>query len=227
MFAIILFSNLTTGYNFSPLFFKFRYEKIKVLLYMKGVLYLKKYSLLFAALLMIAPLSACSKPSTPAVEITQPKETPPEEALPQRHDFFELLREGRGENIEFGIGTKTETIVNKWGEADMEDYFLGGTFLTYGNITFFTDAVDYAGKVAVIGISDNTNIFGVKVGMTFDEIKEILGAPVIEATTDTEDELYGGDWRLVYESGEYKVSFMAKDKSSATYAAYIEAKDKN
>jgi len=193
----------------------------------KGVLCLKKYYLLLAALLMTAPLSACTKPSAPPIEVSQPKEGPVKEALPQKRDFFELLREGRGENIEFGIGTKTETIVSKWGEADMEDYFLGGIFLTYGNITLFTDAIDYTGKVAVIGISENTNIFGVKVGMSFSEIKEILGAPVTEMATDAEDELYGGDWCLVYESGKYKVSFMAKDASSATYAAYIESKDKN
>jgi len=155
-----------------------------------------------------------------------PEEKPTEENLPQEHDFFELLREGRVENIEFGIGTKTETIISKWGKADMEDYFLGGTFLTYGNITFFTDATDYTGKVAVIGISENTNVFSAKVGMTFNEIKKILGAPAAEIKSGTEDELYGGDWCLVYESGEYKVSFMAKYKSSATYAAYIEANDK-
>lgn len=199
---------------------------LKVMLCMKGGFCLKKYYLLFAALLMIAPLSACSKPSAPPIEVSQPKESPIEEALPKKHDFFELLKEGRAENIEFGIGTKTETIVSKWGKADMEDYFLGGTFLTYGNITFFTDALDYTGKVAVIGISENTTVFGIKVGMSFNEIKEILGAPATEIASDEEDELYGGDWCLVYESGEYKVSFMAKDTSSATYAAYIEVKNK-
>ncbi len=197
------------------------------MLCMKGVLCLKKYYLLFAALLMIAPLSACSKPSAPPIEVSQPKESPTEEALPEKRDFFELLREGRAENIEFGVGTKTETIVNKWGKADTEDYFLGGTFLTYGNITFFTNATDYTGEVAVIGISESTAIFGIKVGMTFDEIKEILGTPAAEIASDAEDELYGGDWCLIYESGQYKVSFMAKDTNSATYAAYIEAKDKN
>lgn len=138
----------------------------------------------------------------------------------------ELLSMGRINGVEFGTGSKTKDIVGAWGPPDYYEGFQAGLYLQYGNIIFFTNSwnLDDEGYVSVIGLGENTNTYGARVGMSCPEIKAILGPPVWEGYTGM-GELGSGyeneDWVLYYQAGDKCITYIADNGQSPTLCAYL------
>lgn len=138
----------------------------------------------------------------------------------------ELLSMGRINGVEFGIGSKTRDIVEAWGPPDYYEGFQAGLYLQYGNIIFFTNSwdLDDEGYVSVIGLGENINTYGARVGMSCSEIKAILGQPAWEGYTGM-GELGSGyeneDWVLYYQAGSKCITYLADNGQSPTLCAYL------
>lgn len=114
---------------------------------------------------------------------------------------LDLVGQGRVEGIGVGAGDSTEKVISELGPADELDYYLGGLYLMYHDLdlVFFTSAqgqfgeITEHGEVVVIGISsENQDLYGVRLGMTFEQIIEVLGQPttiVSAEEADSEDSL--------------------------------------
>jgi hypothetical protein len=139
-----------------------------------------------------------------------------------------LIEEGRVDSIEFALGDNSKTILESLGEPKMSGYFMGGSYLKYDKVTFFInkplEEIEY-GEVVIIGFSKDFELFGIKVGMKFEEIKDKFGVPSYEgAIGGEESELYGDSWALVYEKGDYSLTFVGDIDSDLTRSAYLEYK---
>jgi len=137
---------------------------------------------------------------------------------PSKEDLFKKAYKGKMDGIEFGIGAISGDIIDKWGEPDASDYFLGGLYLKYGDIVFFTNGYDESGKVVNISFSDeNTEVYGIRLGMMIKEIEEILGTPdtVTSSKDNEESEYYYDNWTTSYVVGNYELIFAHKDKDSS------------
>jgi hypothetical protein len=138
----------------------------------------------------------------------------------------QLLREGKTDSIEFGIGDRASDIVLAWGEPDEEGYFLGGSYYSYENVLFLIGRkipdLEYP-HVVIMGFGIGDTVFGVQVGMSFDEIQESLGMPTFEGNIGVDDELYGtGTIRVLdYSSGDFRLRFVGEENSETTYVAYL------
>ncbi len=150
------------------------------------------------------------------------------------HENNPLLKEalaGRLDTVKFAIGTATEEIANAWGIDNNYDYFMGGLYFIYEErgVVFFTSAYDVAdgiqhGEVVAIGaFGDGATAFGVKIGMTFKEIRANLGEPTyLLAPEETEgDELFYDSWVMMYQVGDYRLSFTAEEESGPINGIYI------
>jgi len=140
-----------------------------------------------------------------------------------------LISIGKVDTIEFGIGEKAGNILKSWGEPDFKGDFMGGSYISYDNITFFIDKyIDEMenGKVIRIGISESYELFGVKVGMRFEEIKEIMGKPSFEGIIgNDEGELFGESSVIIYESSDYELLFIGDIGSDIANQAYLDIRD--
>lgn len=153
----------------------------------------------------------------------------------ENNPFLELATQGRIDNIEFGIGSQTDKIVEEWGQPDENDYFLGGLFFKYDNenVVFFTDAYSdngetIHGQVKCIGFYDmNQEIYGVKLGMTFDEIISVLGKPTYVSTSEQneESELLYGSWSITYDTGDHTVDFVSYTEEGPVETVYLWGKN--
>jgi len=150
--------------------------------------------------------------------------------------LFELARQGKVDGIEFKINTSTDEVIEKWGLPDVYDYFMGGLFLSYEdkNVLFFTDAgLDNDGEIIhgnIKGIGvfeENKEVFNVKIGMTFDEIIEVLGEPTYMSTLEQNEdsELLAGNWTIMYDVGEYDVEFVSKTENGPIDTVYLWGKN--
>jgi len=153
----------------------------------------------------------------------------------ENNPLLELASQGRINNIQFVIGSPTDKIIEEWGLPDEYDYFLGGLYFIYdnGNIIFFTGAESINGEilhdeVKVIGIfEENKEIFNVRIGMSIDEIIEVLGNPTHVNTPEQneESELLHGDWIIVYDTGKHEVIFASNTEKGPVYVAYLRGKN--
>jgi len=137
---------------------------------------------------------------------------------PSKEELLKKAYGGKIDGIEFGIGAISGDIIDKWGEPDASDYFLGGLYLKYGDIVFFTNGYDESGKVVNISFSDeNTEVYGIRLGMMIKEIEEILGTPdaVTSSKDNEESEYYFDNWTTSYVVGNYELIFAHKDKDSS------------
>lgn len=139
------------------------------------------------------------------------------------------ISEGKVDTIEFGIGDKVVSILKSWGEPDIKDDFMGGSYISYDKITFFVDKyIDDIenGKIVRIGFSTGYEFLGIKVGMRFEEIKTIIGTPSFEGIIgNDEGELFGESMAIIYESGDYKLLFIGDKGSDVADQAYLDIKD--
>ncbi|WP_352420693.1 hypothetical protein [Proteiniborus sp.] len=98
---------------------------------------------------------------------------------------------------------------------------------------FFTNAENINdeiihGQVKGIGIfEEDKEVFNVRIGMTFDEIKEILGEPTYINTLEQneESELAYGTWTIVYDTGGYEVEFVSKTENGPIDTVYLWGKN--
>ena len=151
---------------------------------------------------------------------------------------LDLVGQGRVEGIGVGAGDSTEKVISELGPADELDYYLGGLYLMYHDLdlVFFTSAqgqfgeITEHGEVVVIGISsENQDLYGVRLGMTFEQIIEVLGQPttIVSAEENENSELLFDGWSLEYKVGDYTLCFQADSEDSQVYVAYLWVNDRN
>jgi hypothetical protein len=123
------------------------------------------------------------------------------------------------------LGEKRESIIARYGEPDFEGDIggPGGKILFYEKekISFI-----FAGEDNVVNnleVYPGKEILGVVVGMTFDEIIRVMGAP-----KDRGYDPYEGDYTIIYYlgkekdgMGEVEVWFSASDDDASTNKAQI------
>lgn len=145
-------------------------------------------------------------------------------------DLLELLSEGKMDGVKFIIDTPIEKVTAEWGKPDYLGFAYGGSQLDYEskNIFFSTDDVGLdggpGGNIFSIGVNGKKELFGVNIGMTFMEIKEVLGAPDSENYYRSNDEEEGVTldyWYLRYKRGDYTLTFLAEDSNAPTYYAEV------
>ncbi|WP_202709004.1 DUF4309 domain-containing protein [Sporosalibacterium faouarense] len=145
--------------------------------------------------------------------------------------LFKQVKEGKLEGIEFGIGTYSRDIVEKWGMPDRYDNFMGGLYLAYDDkgVVFSTytslndGKIEYA-DVMWIGIyGDDKEICNVKLGMNFKEIISVLGEPSYQrnSTQNEAMELYDGECTIEYETDKYILVFVANKVDEPVSVAYL------
>ncbi|WP_028559967.1 DUF4309 domain-containing protein [Paenibacillus pinihumi] len=136
--------------------------------------------------------------------------------------------EGTIDGIDFSIGDLTGDVIRDWGEPENMDYWEGGLYFSYPHIVLFTDArkdssdqlID--GTIQQMGFREGTELFGAKVGQTFEEIAAVLGdGYTIHSPEDnSHNEFYADTWSIEYEIGSYLLVFSGEEEKGATDAAY-------
>lgn len=149
----------------------------------------------------------------------------------EKNPLLESARQGKIDGIDFGIGSSTDKVIEKWGLPDEYDYFLGGLYFRYDDkkVLFFTSAEKdneeiIHGEIMCIGVfEENKEIFNVKIGMTFDEIIAVLGEPTYENTLEQneESELLAGTWTIVYDTGKCKIEFVSSTERGPVDSVYL------
>jgi uncharacterized protein involved in high-affinity Fe2+ transport len=187
-----------------------------------------KKNMIIILILITIMSSSCNAKATsgiaaetpkPEKTATQPQVNPEEKLI---DGPLKLAYEGKIDNLQVGVGNKLKDVIGQLGEPVELANFEGSSYVTYQNISFMLDKIvestsDSADIMGIIA-SEGYELYGVKVGMTPDEIKKILGAAEQEYK-DGEDE--GDMWKLEYTCGEYKLTFFFIDKSSPSTSAYL------
>lgn len=149
----------------------------------------------------------------------------------ENNPLLKLACEGKVDGIDFGIGSYSGEIVEKWGMPDRCDNYMGGAYLAYDDkdVTFLTNTPMYDGKMEYADVvwiviwGDSREIYNVRIGMTFEEIEEVLGRPSSKETPyeNEESELYGGKWTITYDTGKYLLEFVADEENGPVDVAYL------
>ena len=133
-----------------------------------------------------------------------------------------LAYEGKIDNLQIGVGDRLKEVIAALGEPNELANFEGSSYISYQDISFMLDKiVESTGDEAhVLGIivSEGYELYGVKIGMTAAEIKNILGAAEQEYKDGEGDEEM---WKLEYNNGDYKLTFFFNDKKSPGTSAYL------
>ncbi|WP_105615001.1 DUF4309 domain-containing protein [Vallitalea okinawensis] len=130
-------------------------------------------------------------------------------------DPLQGIEGGELENVRFGLGTKLEDIATELGEPDQEGWF-SGYYINYDDIFYFGDGSDRTGSVSLISVRNNHELLGVKLGMTTEEIIEVLGSPDLQGFIDSDAELSGGSWYISYIRNGYVLSFYSDNMNEKT-----------
>lgn len=105
------------------------------------------------------------------------------------NDYAEQIKAGRYKGIELGADDAT-SIIAKIGNPSEQKTLPNGTIqLVYSDITYAING-DTKKLGAIVSHSKTQKLFGVNIGMSFDEAKAILGKPTYDATgvANTRDE---------------------------------------
>ncbi len=128
------------------------------------------------------------------------------------------------------LGLTKADIIRKYGEPGINDHWgPGGEEYIYedkGLVFIFAGlGTEVVNNIILTAESEN-NLLGVSVGMTAAEIREVLGAPVWEGTTETDSEY--GKFSFIYYFGERKdvesevvVQFFSQTERSPTQFALV------
>lgn len=189
---------------------------------------MKKFMILTLVLVVAVTASSCKAETALGLDIKlgapEPAQTAtqnkPEEKVIQGK--LEPVYEGKIDNLEFSIGDSLEKVIAELGEPLELAYFEGSSYIRYENLSFMLDKVieKTSDEAAVSGIiiSEGSELYGVKVGMTPNEIKNILGAASQEYKDGEGDEEM---WKLEYQCGDYSLTFFFNDSSSPSTSAYL------
>lgn len=203
---------------------------------------MKKASIILLAIILIIGIVGCNIDNSARKKMTSidegsETETNISESQKNKLDtnqinpLLNLAYEGKVDGIEFGLGTNSSEIVEKWGMPDEYDYFAGGVYLAYvgKDVVFFTDGYMIAneinhGNVKWIWIGkDNREIYNIKIGMTFNEIIEVLGEPdfIRNPQENENSEFYYEKWTIIYNVGEYSLVFLTNEEEGPVVSVYL------
>lgn len=189
---------------------------------------MKRFIIITLILIITITASSCKAETALGVDIKLGTPTPtqaveqnkPEERLEEPK--LELAYEGKIDNLQFGIGDRLEKVITELGEPVELAYFEGASYISYQDLSFMLDKViEKTSDEAVISgiiISEGYELYGVKVGMTPNEIKSILGAANQEYKDGEGDEEM---WKLEYQCGDYSLTFFFNDSNSPSTSAYL------
>lgn len=105
------------------------------------------------------------------------------------------------------FGRSMDEIKAVLGEPGDQGFFQGAEYFFYRDVglaLFFWSASGEENLVRSIQLSKGGELAGIRVGMTFAEIKAILGAPVYEGYSEYEE-----NYALVCDYGQYRLFFSA------------------
>lgn len=142
---------------------------------------------------------------------------------------FENAYKGMMDDLPFKIGESDEGIVTEYGVPKSEGNFMGGYHFHYDDMTFFTTGGIFgegyeSGEVVVIEYTGDDEKFGLKNGMSIEEVIAILGEPDYRyehSDDDIEGEWSGTDWMLYYSTGRCEVVLNHADADSPIHAISI------
>lgn len=170
--------------------------------------------------------SSCTPQATSKLDNTpntpKPAQTP---NMPEKKVVdgpMALAYEGKIDNLQVGVGAKLQETIETMGEPIELAHFEGSSYISYQNISFMLDKIveTTSENAEVLGIivSEGYELYGVKVGMTPAEIKNILGAAEQEYKDGEGDEEM---WKLEYNCGDYNLTFFFQDKAGQSTSAYL------
>lgn len=123
--------------------------------------------------------------------------------------FMELAAGGKIRGIEFGIGSKQDEVIAKWGKP----HEIGSRQVEfqrwYNYQIYFWPPDNFIGAIRVIGES---------LAYTLPDIKKALGNPL------SEGEGVDGGWSLYYRSGDYELYFNAPSKEGSAESLLLKKK---
>ena len=153
----------------------------------------------------------------------------------ENNPLLKLAYEGKIDGIDFGIGSYSGDIVKKWGIPDRYDNFMGGLYLAYDDKdvvfstnTFMDDGqITYADVIWIGFWGENREIFNVRIGMTFEEIEEVLGRSSSKETPyeNQDSELYCENWTITYDIGCYLLKFITEEVDGPVDVVYLFVKN--
>ncbi|WP_242975254.1 DUF4309 domain-containing protein [Anaerovirgula multivorans] len=144
---------------------------------------------------------------------------------------LELLYTGKMDGIEFGIGTNSTEIIEKWGEPDYKDNYMGGLLLSYDKTYFLTDgiiiddSISY-GTVGGIYYTGEATIYGIHIGMLLREVEEILGKPNHTYISDNSELYFDNNLIVKYKAGAHTVIFEIENGSETVQSISLWKEEK-
>lgn len=130
-----------------------------------------------------------------------------------------ILEEGMVDGIIFRLGTEKKDVISKLGEPDNIGKTDGSEVFRYKDTYYYFDI----NRNLLIGIKIlqlGKEVYGVKVGMKPEEIKQVLGKPTNEYYN-----VHDEKWELLYKRDKNELYFVSKDKNSSTNYVLVLKKD--
>jgi len=189
---------------------------------------MKKILIITLVLALTITASSCKAKAVSGVEPVPETPKPPQtetQKLPEEKLVDgpkSLAYEGKIDDLQIGVDDRLKDVVAALGEPVELAHFEGSSYISYQNVSFMLDKIvegtsDEA-RVSGIIVSEGYELYGIKVGMTPEEIKNILGAAEQEYKDgEGEEEM----WKLEYNCGDYKLTFFFDDNNSPSTSAYL------
>jgi len=192
--------------------------------------FMKKY-LLVLIILSLLIFTGCSKekekpeenkpdvqpPKQEETQKEEPKEQEPEKGETQGSKIaqFPEAAQGKFTDLSITFNDSREKVIRELGDPDEITTWQGSELYIYNNIGIYIDPSDE--KVTGLTAGEGYRTYGIKIGMTGDEIKSILGEPDYEG-----ENLESGASVLEYEAGDYvvEISLDSEGKKSAGITLY-------
>ena len=191
---------------------------------------MKKY-LLALLILSLLIFTGCSKeenkPEENKPEVQPPKQEEPKqeetknedpketEVQGSKIDQFPEAAQGKFTDLAITFEDSRAKVVKELGDPDEITTWQGSDLYIYNNIGIYIDPSEE--KVTGLTAGEGYRTYGIKIGMTADEIKSVLGEPDYEG-----ENLESGANVLEYEAGEYvvEISLDPEGKKSAGITLY-------
>ncbi len=192
--------------------------------------FMKKY-LLALLILSLLIFTGCSKeenkPEENKPEVQPPKQEEPKqeetknedpketEVQGSKIDQFPEAAQGKFTDLAITFEDSRAKVVKELGDPDEITTWQGSDLYIYNNIGIYIDPSEE--KVTGLTAGEGYRTYGIKIGMTADEIKSVLGEPDYEG-----ENLESGANVLEYEAGEYvvEISLDPEGKKSAGITLY-------
>jgi hypothetical protein len=197
---------------------------------MEEYTFMKKY-LLGLIILSMLIFTGCSKeenkPEENKPEVQPPKQEEPQKEEPKNEepnegeqqgskiDQFPEAAQGKFTDLSITFKDTREKVIKELGEPDEITTWQGSDLYIYNNIGIYIDPTEE--KVTGLTAGEGYRTYGIKIGMTAEEIKNVLGEPDYEG-----ENFESGAYVLEYEAGDYvvEVSLDPEGKKSAGITLY-------